>query len=79
MLLRHRKINDSLLLVRLPVAAKACEGPSALDAKLAARMEWMRERGIRINLKESERPRRTIKPPLPGTVIPFSSEPSVEA
>ena len=54
MLLRYRKANDPLLLVRLPVAAKACEGPSTLDAKLAARIEWMRERGIRINLKESE-------------------------
>ena len=70
---RHRRIAEPLVLIRLPTAAKPCERSGALDAKFAARMEWMRKRGIRINLKESERPQLTKKPPLPGTVIYFPS------
>ncbi len=78
MLLRHKRITDPLVLIRLPAAAIPCEGSSTLDAKFAERMEWMRVRGIRIDLKESERPRPRKRPALPGTVISFSCRPSIE-
>ena len=78
MLLRHRRIGDPLVFVRLPAAARPCEGSNALDAKLADRMEWMRERGIRMDLEASDRPRSTKKAPLPGTVIPFSGKSGID-
>ena len=78
MLLRQRRIAEPLVFVRLPAAARPCEGSNALDAKLADRMDWMRERGIRIDLEASDRPRSTKKTPLPGTVIPFSAKFSVD-
>lgn len=60
------------MLKRLPRNARPYQGADALAAKVASRIEWMRKRGIGIGLKETERPRLTKKPPLPGTVIPFS-------
>jgi hypothetical protein len=75
---RQRKITDPLILVRLPAAAIPCERSRGLDTKFADRVEWMRVRGIRIEIKESERPRLVKKPPLPGTVIPFSSRLGIE-
>lgn len=77
-LLRHRRITRPLVFIRLPAAAILCEGSHALDAKFADRMEWMRERGIRIDLKELDCPPLRKKHPLPGTVIPFSSRLSLE-
>ena len=78
MLLKHKRITDPLVLIRLPAAAIPCEESSALDAKFADRVEWMRVRGICIDLNESECPRLAKKSPLPETVVALSSSPSIE-
>ena len=77
-LLKRRRIGDPLVFVRLPTAAVPCERSSALDAKFADRVDWMQTRGIRIGLNVSECPQLVKRLPLPGTVIPFSSKPSIE-
>ncbi len=53
--------------------AKCSDEPSSLAEKLAIQLEWMKQRGIDIRLKESERPPPAKrKAPLPGTVLYFS-------
>lgn len=70
---RHRT-KDTLVVNALPPAAKIAQESSTLAEKLATQIQWMQNKGIDIRLKESERPRPAQKPPLPGTVIYFSSK-----
>jgi hypothetical protein len=69
----RRQDRDPLVLKSLPTTAKLSEESNSLTEKLVSRSEWMQEKGIDGSLAESERPRSTPKPPLPGTVIYFSS------
>ncbi len=57
----------------LPTVVKLSQESSTLAEKLATQIQWMQKKGIDMSLKESERPRLAQKPPLPGTVIYFSS------
>ena len=78
---RRRKIvvqfrrldRDPLVLKSLPITAKLSEESNSLTEKFVSRREWMQKKGIDGRFAESERPRSTPKPPLPGTVIYFSS------
>ncbi len=66
-------MRDTLVVKALPTAVKLSQESSTLAEKLATQIQWMQKKGIDISLKESERPRLAQKPPLPGTVIYFSS------
>ena len=55
----------------LPTDARFAEESRSLREKRSRQIEWMRRRGINIQLREIERPAVTQKPPLPGTVIDF--------
>ncbi len=78
---RRRKIavqlrrldRDPLVLKSLPTTAKLSEESNSLTEKFVSRREWMQKKGIDGSCAESEHPRSTPKPPLPGTVIYFSS------
>ena len=74
MQLIHR-IRDTFIPKISSAAAEWAEESDRLAEKLAIQRRWMQKRGIDITLKESERPPRPQKkPPLPGTVIFFSSK-----
>ncbi len=66
-------MRDTLVVKALPTVVKLSQESSTLAEKLATQIQWMQKKGIDISLKESERPRLAQKPPLPGTVIYFSS------
>ena len=57
--------------IALPTAARFSEESRSLADKLAKQVQWMKQRGIDIRLKETERPSVEKKLPLPGTVLHF--------
>ena len=69
----RRLDRDPLVLKSLPTAVKLSEESNSLTEKFVSRREWMQMKGIDGSCAESERPRLTPRPPLPGTVIYFSS------
>jgi hypothetical protein len=71
MLVRNQ-LRDPLVLKSLPTTTKFNEESKSLADKFVSQVEWMQQRGIGVNISESERPRAIPKPPLPGTVIYFS-------
>ena len=71
MLFRHQP-RDGYLIKSLPPRARISDESNTLAEKFAARIEWMKTRGIDAGLAESERPPTISKTPLPGTVIYFS-------
>lgn len=68
------RLKKSLFAKSFHSAADDCPTEQALQEKLATQIQWMRMRGIDIDLKEDERPRpaQRQRVPLPGTVIHFS-------
>jgi hypothetical protein len=73
--MQHRHlINEGLASIALPTTLRFSQESSSLDKKLAPQVQWMRNRGLNIRLKESERPSVERKLPLPGTVIYFSCD-----
>jgi hypothetical protein len=67
------QIRDTQAVKALPTVLKRSKGPGMLAEKLAIQIQWMQKKGIGIGLKESECPQPVQKPPLPGTIIYFSS------
>ena len=64
--------RESFLIKRLPTRARPAEESDALAQKFASRLEWMRERGIGLNLARPLNLRPAKKNPLPGTTLYFS-------
>ena len=66
-------MKDNLAVTTLPTGVNDSKASRMLAEKLAIQIGWMRRKGIDILLKESECPRLVQKPPLPGTIIYFST------
>ena len=72
-MLFRRRIREVFAPKALSTEEIWAQESSRLAEKRAAQIQWMEKRGIDIKLKDSERPRPSPKPPLPGTVIYFSN------
>jgi hypothetical protein len=68
-------MRETLAGKALPTVLKHSKESGMFAEKLAIQIQWMQKKGIGIGLKKSECPRLVQKPPLPGTVIYFSSTP----
>jgi hypothetical protein len=66
-------MRDGLAGKNLPTVLKRRNESGMFAKKLAIQILWMEKKGIGIRLKKSECPRLIQKPPLPGTIIYFSS------
>ncbi len=69
----RRRMKETAISKAVPIAANCADASSRLAEKLAIQREWMKQRGIDILLKDSERPPLAKKKaPLPGTILYFS-------
>ena len=70
----RQTVSGSCSSISLPSATKFAKESNSLREKLAQQVQWMKNRGISIRLKEADRPSTDEKDPLPGTVLYFADE-----